>query len=290
MPHPERQDPFEKAVGSGVDISPSSPDSSHTPPSGDQGGSLWQVIVAYMKTVLKDARQDREIAQQDAEHALAERQRRADRDTQRVIEEQKREADERMRAAMTAIGLGLLGVLIGLLLYMPAASLRPVLGLEDVPGVALPPCPAGSGLPVNKQLVLVLNDFRATVGTPLCAPSAPVTTGPGGDTSAGGQTTGGSVTAGGCVCQGTDYICTNPDGTVASASFNSGQCGGSAQCECRGTTLACPDGTYAEFNPQCGVGAGGNQCTCVPNAQCQQFPKGQCPYPENVCKEDGTGC
>ncbi len=107
----------------------------------------------------------------------------------------------------------------------------------------------------------------------------------------GGQPGGGQPTGGGegsCKCQGTDYICTKPDGTVASASYNSQQCGGSGQCECRGTTYTCPDGTYAEFNPKCGVG--GSACTCVPNSQCNQYPPNQCPNPAYICKENGKAC
>jgi len=63
----------------------------------------------------------------------------------------------------------------------------------------------------------------------------------------------------GCKCEGVDLVC--PDKRT---SYNAVECGGSGQCDCRepNKTWACPDGTYADFNPQCGVGGGG-QCTCI---------------------------
>jgi hypothetical protein len=99
----------------------------------------------------------------------------------------------------------------------------------------------------------------------------------------GGQTTGGGGS--GCQCQGVDYICKNADGSIASASYNSTQCGGSGQCECRGDdkALACPDGTYAAFNPQCGVGGGG-ECTCIPDPTCSTAVCGK------ICQETGAAC
>jgi hypothetical protein len=81
----------------------------------------------------------------------------------------------------------------------------------------------------------------------------------------------------GCECRGADYICTNADGSIASASYNSTACGGGGQCECRGPDLACPDGTYAQFNPAC-MATG--KCTCVYN-----YSTGQ-----KYCKETGASC
>jgi hypothetical protein len=83
-----------------------------------------------------------------------------------------------------------------------------------------------------------------------------------------------------CACNGPDYICKNADGSIASASYNSAQCGGSGQCGCiPGTfTLACPDGTYAENNPQCLPG--GSTCSCVCD---QKDANGKCIKGHNSC-------
>ena len=65
----------------------------------------------------------------------------------------------------------------------------------------------------------------------------------------------------GCTCEGVDYICKAANGSVTSASYNAAECGGSGACGCRepNSTLACPDGTFAEFNPTCT--GGGSGCT-----------------------------
>jgi len=96
-----------------------------------------------------------------------------------------------------------------------------------------------------------------------------------------------------CVCNNRDYVCTKPDGSTT-VSYNAVECDGSGVCECRepNKTWACPDGTYAEFNPQCGVGGGttpvGPTCTCVKaDPQCNPISS-VCKY---VCKEDpGKSC
>jgi hypothetical protein len=80
-----------------------------------------------------------------------------------------------------------------------------------------------------------------------------------------------------CECSGTDYICTDPDGVVESVSYNSAACGGGGGCECRGPDLVCPDGTYAQFNPQC-MGEG-NQCA-LSTAACSTIG----------CGFDATAC
>ena len=75
---------------------------------------------------------------------------------------------------------------------------------------------------------------------------------------------GGQATpSGNCKCKGVDYICKAADGSVTSASYNAVECGGSGTCGCRepNKTLACPDGTYADFNPQCTGGGSGCQLT-----------------------------
>jgi len=97
---------------------------------------------------------------------------------------------------------------------------------------------------------------------------------------------------GACVCNNRDYVCTKPDGSTT-VSYNAVECDGSGVCECRepNKTWACPDGTYADFNPQCGVGGGvtpvGPTCTCVQvDPQCSPAP--QCKF---VCKENpGKSC
>ncbi len=68
---------------------------------------------------------------------------------------------------------------------------------------------------------------------------------------------------GNCKCKGVDYICKAADGSVTSASYNAVECGGSGTCGCRepNKTLACPDGTYADFNPACTGGGSGCQLT-----------------------------
>ncbi len=101
----------------------------------------------------------------------------------------------------------------------------------------------------------------------------------------GGQTGGGTETAGqNCKCEDTDYVCRNPDGSVASASYNTDRCGGANICQCRGTTWVCPDGTYATFNPNCGVG-GSSTCTCVQNPNYPSSSRDQ-----YICKETGAAC
>ena len=54
-----------------------------------------------------------------------------------------------------------------------------------------------------------------------------------------------------CYCEGADLYCS--DGWI---SYNSTRCGGNGGCNCRepDKALACADGTYAPFNPACGVG------------------------------------
>jgi hypothetical protein len=102
------------------------------------------------------------------------------------------------------------------------------------------------------------------------------------------STEGADVCQGECRCDGTDYVCVKPDGSKTT-SYNSQQCGGEGGCACRGTTLVCSDGTYAEFNPQCGVGGdtGGEGCTCIANPACQAAAACRSPY---ICKETGQAC
>jgi hypothetical protein len=231
---------------------------------------------------------------------------------------------QRRSASFNVLGIliGLLvGILIGLLLFLPA----PTFGQMVPTSGEIPACPTEGVIaimPIDEQGVVApiddqggdslpglfgfWNDARMAVGSdPLCSKQEgePSQGGnqtdvgggqPGGQT--GGNPTGGQTSSGqtsqDCKCNGVDFMCYNPDGSVASASYNSAQCGGSGICECRGDdkALACPDGTYAPFNPQCGVGEGGGVCTCVANPACAQYPQGQCPDPENICKETGVSC
>jgi hypothetical protein len=100
-----------------------------------------------------------------------------------------------------------------------------------------------------------------------------------GGTDASGQYCGptGEDDQSGCACQGTDLYCKNPDGSIASVSYNSAECGGTGLCECRGGDLACPDGTYAQFNPQC---TDTSPCTCIYSYAAGGY----------ICAEDGGGC
>jgi PT repeat-containing protein len=83
----------------------------------------------------------------------------------------------------------------------------------------------------------------------------------------------------GCECRGVDLVCAGQP-----TSYNSAQCGGEGKCACRGDdkVWACPDGTYASFNPNCGVGGDDNTCTCIYvmypyySYRCQENPNKTC--------------
>jgi len=94
----------------------------------------------------------------------------------------------------------------------------------------------------------------------------------------------------GCACEGVDYICRSPDGSVASAKYNVSRCGGTDACVCHegdpNKSAFCPDGAHP-FNPLCGVGGttGGGQCTCVANPNYPATSRD--PF---ICRETGDAC